>query len=75
MLELLETRQTNDQQFDLFGRAADPDSDEAPVDIEPIASQSTTASVSDRLMQINPDELNARQALDLVYELHTLAKR
>jgi DNA mismatch repair protein MutS len=75
MLELLETRQTNDQQFDLFGRVADSDSDAASVDIDPIASQSTTVSVSDRLMQINPDELNARQALDLVYELHALAKR
>jgi DNA mismatch repair protein MutS len=73
MLELLETRQTNDQQIDLFGRGEEADSVAPSVDLDAVVDE--WPSLGDRLMQINPDELNARQALDLIYELHALAKR
>ncbi len=72
-LERLEAQHAaGDSQFDLFGSG----SANAPSALT--APGSTTAVKSatlDRLRSINPDDLNARQALDLVYELAELIKK
>jgi DNA mismatch repair protein MutS len=72
-LERLEAQHAaGDNQFDLFGATKNS------VDQLDHASSNAQAMVNsttlNRLLAINPDDLNARQALDLIYELTTLAK-
>lgn len=67
-LKLLES-QTADRQLDLFAEPmAEDDDDDAP---EPNASLSGSL-IEAKLREIQPDDLTARQALDLVYELKAL---
>jgi DNA mismatch repair protein MutS len=72
-LERLEAQHAaGDSQFDLFGS----DSANAPASLTAQGSTTTVKSATlDRLRSINPDDLNARQALDLVYELAELIKK
>jgi DNA mismatch repair protein MutS len=73
-LERLEAQHAaGDSQFDLFGMATN----NAPTgQTQPTGSITISKSATlDRLRDINPDDLNARQALDLVYELAELIKQ
>jgi DNA mismatch repair protein MutS len=81
-LERLEAQHAaGDNQFDLFG-ATKNTTDQADYLRSSIQTQTQTqanamtanSTTLNRLLAINPDDLNARQALDLVYELAALAK-
>jgi DNA mismatch repair protein MutS len=72
-LERLEAQHAaGDSQFDLFGAGRADATSEQTTQIGVTAMKSATL---DRLRAINPDDLNARQALDLVYELAELIKK
>jgi DNA mismatch repair protein MutS len=71
-LERLEAQQAaGDSQFDLFGAAGTNTSADQSIQ----ANVGAASATLDRLRSINPDDLNARQALDLVYELADLVKK
>lgn len=57
-------------QLDLF---AAPGNDTGTVDDPAPETTAHTRTIMQRLRELNPDELRARDALDLVYELHELA--
>jgi DNA mismatch repair protein MutS len=69
-LEMLEAKHAaQEKQFDLFAQA--------PAPLATMAAQIEPAFDSEllsKLKQINPDDLNARQALDLVYELSAMVQ-
>jgi DNA mismatch repair protein MutS len=77
-LERLEAQHAaGDSQFDLFG--VSKNSANQPNQLSTHASTPENALIASsttlhRLLAINPDDLNARQALDLIYELTALAK-
>jgi DNA mismatch repair protein MutS len=72
-LERLEAQQAaGDSQFDLFGSSETNATSGQTTLVNTTATKSATL---DRLRSINPDDLNARQALDLVYELAELVKK
>jgi DNA mismatch repair protein MutS len=72
-LERLEAQHASgDDQFDLFGAQAMGGSQ--PIEAQGAKPLSTPSATMDRVRAINPDDLNARQALDLIYELAALAK-
>lgn len=60
-LKLLEN-QNGDKQLDLF---AEPLED----DLVEVASDVSDSQIAEKLREINPDDLTARQALDLIYQL------
>jgi DNA mismatch repair protein MutS len=71
-LERLEAQHAaGDSQFDLFGAAGTTPPANQTVQLGMGAASATL----DRLRSVNPDDLNARQALDLVYELAELIKK
>ena len=74
-LEKLQAQQDSlNLQAGLFDDERVPDS--VPVELSARKQvDSVDTAVTERLLELNPDELNARQALDLVYELVNLAKQ
>jgi DNA mismatch repair protein MutS len=44
-------------------------------DLQPVATTKQTSKLNDRLVDINPDNLSAREALNLVYELKEIANK
>jgi DNA mismatch repair protein MutS len=76
-LAQLEARQAaGDEQFSLFN-ALSPDLDSSQEDNSTTTHSLSAAAgnneIAQRLSEVKPDELSARQALDLVYELVALA--
>jgi DNA mismatch repair protein MutS len=72
-LERLEAQHAaGDSQFDLFGVGT---TDASFVQTTQGSNTATKSATIDRLRSINPDDLNARQALDLLYELTELVKK
>ena len=71
LLEALETRaREQDAQIDLFGEGQTSlDAPDAPEEIRAAPDDQRTRQVIERIAEIDPDQLSARAALELLYEL------
>jgi DNA mismatch repair protein MutS len=75
-LERLEAQHAaGDSQFDLFGSSGTSQPTSSTLSVSHPTSIANASATLERLRSINPDDLNARQALDLLYELAALVKQ
>ncbi|MEK9721142.1 MAG: DNA mismatch repair protein MutS, partial [Quisquiliibacterium sp.] len=78
LLEALEARaREHDSQIDLFGQnpAQGNEPQAAQQDDDPAEAEQNAREVIERLSRVDPDQLSARAALDLLYELKAALKR
>lgn len=82
LAELEAKARKEDQQFDLFGQPASPSPTDEPSTADPNPETAVitgreaqiASEIADRLLDLDPDALSPRQALELVYALRLLVK-
>src|SRR5690606_40358099 len=70
LARLEERAREDDDQMDLFGADLPAPADDAPAPADPVAE-----AIVARLLDVDPDALTPRAALELVYALRQLANR